>query len=214
MQQTQLPKPWEKMNLFISIRLLRLIMDRIAAKNDIVLKDVRHANSYGLIRGLKFSNLDWSWTYCSWGYNNPVKWPGHQSCPSDTGILPLRLNTQLDCMGAMSLFISICFGSLCFTDLHNSLLTDPNNDDNISHNSKHCWPCDCATLNPFSEIRNGSEVFPLTDGAWNLVDGAAKERTAQAYPCVSDHEIDQFHSQIQQVLMARGLTTFSKIVNK
>ncbi|KNE89606.1 hypothetical protein PSTG_16935 [Puccinia striiformis f. sp. tritici PST-78] len=66
---------------------------------------------------------------------------------------------------------------------------DPNNNDNISHNSKHCWPCDC-------------------------VDGAAKERTAQAYPCVSDHKIDQFHSQIQQVLMARGSTTFSKIVNK
>ncbi|KAI9610223.1 hypothetical protein KEM48_002656 [Puccinia striiformis f. sp. tritici PST-130] len=133
-------------------------MDRIAAKNDIVLKDVRHANSYGLIRGLKFSNL----------------------------VFQLVLSAN----------------------------PDPNNDDNISHNSKHCWPCDCATLNPFSEIRNGSEVFPLTDGAWNLVNGAAKERTAQAYPCVSDHEIDQFHSQIQQVLMARGLTTFSKIVNK
>ncbi|POW10003.1 hypothetical protein PSTT_06408, partial [Puccinia striiformis] len=182
MIETQLPKPWEKMNLFISIRLLRLIMDRIAAKNDIVLKDVRHANSYGLIRGLKFSNLDWSWTYCSWGYNNPVKWPGHQSCPSDTGILPLRLNTQLDCMGAMIQTTMII------------LVTIPST---VGH-----------------VIVGMSEVFPLTDGAWNLVDGAAKERTAQAYPCVSDHEIDQFHSQIQQVLMARGLTTFSKIVNK
>ncbi|KNE99051.1 hypothetical protein PSTG_07703 [Puccinia striiformis f. sp. tritici PST-78] len=173
MIETQLPKPWEKMNLFISIRLLRLIMDRIAAKNDIVLKDVRHANSYGLIRGLKFSNLVF----------------------------------QLIGLG-------LIVHGIVWAPWVLSANPDPNNDDNISHNSKHCWPCDCATLNPFSEIRNGSEVFPLTDGAWNLVDGAAKERTAQAYPCVSDHEIDQFHSQIQQVLMARGLTTFSKIVNK
>ncbi|KAI7950808.1 hypothetical protein MJO29_009482 [Puccinia striiformis f. sp. tritici] len=68
------------------------------------------------------------------------------------------------------------------------------------------------SLNPFSEIRNVGEVFPSTDGV--LVNGAAKERIALAYLCVSDYKIDQFHNQIRQVLMARGSTTFSQIVHK
>jgi pre-mRNA-processing factor 8 len=64
MLETQLSKPYEKMDLTLLNRLLRLIMDHnladyITAKNNIVLtyKDMSHVNSYGLIRGLQFSSF-------------------------------------------------------------------------------------------------------------------------------------------------------------
>ncbi|KAI7952641.1 hypothetical protein MJO29_008272 [Puccinia striiformis f. sp. tritici] len=173
------------------------MMDRIAAKNDIVLKDVRHVNSYGLVLDLLFMGLQQPsemagppvmplrYRDTSTKAQHPIRLYGRHGDKIHI-LLRITADDSRELIQGFSLFISICFGSLCFTDLHNSLLTDPNNNDNISHNSKHCWP----------------------------LNGAAKERTAQAYPCVSDHKIDQFHSQIQQVLMARGSTTFSKIVNK
>lgn len=64
MLETQLSKPYEKMDLTLLNRLLRLIMDHnladyITAKNNIVLtyKDMSHVNSHGLIRGLQFSSF-------------------------------------------------------------------------------------------------------------------------------------------------------------
>ncbi|KNE95419.1 hypothetical protein PSTG_11272 [Puccinia striiformis f. sp. tritici PST-78] len=160
------------------------------------------------------------------GYNDPVKWPGHQSCPSDR-------DTSAEARHLIRLYgrhgDKIHILLQITADDSRELIQDPNNDDSISYNSKRCWPRDCCmrfikhdanlgqadqlrSLNPFSEIRNVGEVFPSTDGV--LVNGAAKERIALAYLCVSDYKIDQFHNQIRQVLMARGSTTFSQIVHK
>ena len=62
MMETVFSKVYEKIDLTLLNRLLRLIMDHnladyIAAKNNTVLtyKDMAHANAYGLIRGLQFS---------------------------------------------------------------------------------------------------------------------------------------------------------------
>lgn len=64
MVETQLSKVYEKMDLTLLNRLLRLIMDHNLAdyctsKNNIVLtyKDMTHVNAYGLIRGLQFSSF-------------------------------------------------------------------------------------------------------------------------------------------------------------
>ncbi|KAL4069165.1 U5-snRNA binding site 2 of PrP8-domain-containing protein [Scleroderma citrinum] len=58
------------------------------------------------------------------------------------------------------------------------------------------------------------DQFLLKDAVWNLTNEQTKERTAQAFLCISDEGIQQFNNHIQQVLMSSGSTTFSKIVNK
>src|SRR6202042_1765976 len=62
MIETQLSKVYEKIDLTLLNRLLRLIMDHnladyISSKNNVQLnyKDMNHTNSYGMIRGLQFS---------------------------------------------------------------------------------------------------------------------------------------------------------------
>lgn len=62
MMETVLSKVYEKMDLTLLNRLLRLILDHnladyITAKNNPVLtyKDMSHVNTFGMIRGLQFS---------------------------------------------------------------------------------------------------------------------------------------------------------------
>jgi hypothetical protein len=64
MLQTEFEKMYEKIDLTLMNRLLRLIVDHniadyITAKNNIVIayKDMSHTNGYGLIRGLQFSSF-------------------------------------------------------------------------------------------------------------------------------------------------------------
>ena len=62
--QTQFEKVYEKIDLNLLNRLLRLILDHILAdymttKNNVTIqyKDMSHTNSYGLIRGLQFASF-------------------------------------------------------------------------------------------------------------------------------------------------------------
>lgn len=62
--ETKLCKLWDKMDLTLLNRLLRLVLDHnladyMTAKNNINLnfKDMTHTNSYGLIRGLQFASF-------------------------------------------------------------------------------------------------------------------------------------------------------------
>src|SRR3984957_6316834 len=64
MMETQFSRVYEKMDLTLLNRLLRLILDHniadyMSAKNNVVLnyKDMNHTNSYGLIRGLQFASF-------------------------------------------------------------------------------------------------------------------------------------------------------------
>ena len=64
MMQTELEKMFEKIDLTLLNRLLRLILDHnmadyMTAKNNIVIayKDMAHTNSYGIIRGLQFASF-------------------------------------------------------------------------------------------------------------------------------------------------------------
>jgi pre-mRNA-processing factor 8 len=66
MLETNLSKVYEKIDLTLLNRLLRLIVDHniadydyMIAKNNVVLtyKDMNHVNTYGLIRGLQFSSF-------------------------------------------------------------------------------------------------------------------------------------------------------------
>jgi hypothetical protein len=62
--QTRFEKMYEKVDLTMLNRLLRLIVDHniadyMSAKNNVVIsyKDMSHTNSYGLIRGLQFASF-------------------------------------------------------------------------------------------------------------------------------------------------------------
>ena len=64
MMQSQFEKMYEKIDLTLLNRLLRLIVDHniadyMTAKNNVSIsyKDMNHTNSYGLIRGLQFSSF-------------------------------------------------------------------------------------------------------------------------------------------------------------
>ena len=64
LMQTRLEKVFEKVDLTLLNRLLRLIVDHniadyMSAKSNVVLafKDMSHTNSYGLIRGLQFASF-------------------------------------------------------------------------------------------------------------------------------------------------------------
>lgn len=64
MLQTRFEKMYEKMDLTMLNRLLRLIVDHniadyMTAKNNVVIayKDMSHTNSYGLLRGLQFASF-------------------------------------------------------------------------------------------------------------------------------------------------------------
>jgi pre-mRNA-processing factor 8 len=64
MMQTRLEKVYEKIDLTLLNRLLRLIVDHniadyMSAKNNVVVayKDMMHTNSYGIIRGLAFGSF-------------------------------------------------------------------------------------------------------------------------------------------------------------
>ena len=64
MLESHFEKLYEKIDLTLLNRLLRLIVDHniadyMTAKNNIVLnyKDMNHVNSYGIIRGLQFASF-------------------------------------------------------------------------------------------------------------------------------------------------------------
>lgn len=64
MLETRLSRVYEKIDLTLLNRLLRLIVDHnladyMTAKNNVVLsyKDMAHTNGYGLIRGLQFASF-------------------------------------------------------------------------------------------------------------------------------------------------------------
>jgi len=64
MMECKLDKLYEKIDLTLLNRLLRLIVDHniadyMTAKNNVVInyKDMNHTNSYGIIRGLQFSSF-------------------------------------------------------------------------------------------------------------------------------------------------------------
>ena len=62
--QTRLEKVYEKVDFTLLNKLLRLIVDHniadyITTKNNVTIsyKDMKHVNSYGMIRGLQFSSF-------------------------------------------------------------------------------------------------------------------------------------------------------------
>ncbi|THU79056.1 hypothetical protein K435DRAFT_973288 [Dendrothele bispora CBS 962.96] len=199
--ETVLSKVYEKIDLTLLNRLLRLILDHnladyITAKNDTVLtyKDMAHTNAFGLVHGLQFS----AFVFQYYGLVLDLLILGLQRASEMAGP-PQMPNNFLQYRD------SVTETPLLAAGLSNA----------IKDNPQLLFSMCGFEVRILPKIRTTSgEQFSLKDAVWNLTNEQTKERTAQAFLRVSDEGVQQFNNRIRQVLMSSGSTTFSKIVNK
>uniref|UniRef100_A0A915L5A3 RNA recognition motif spliceosomal PrP8 domain-containing protein n=1 Tax=Romanomermis culicivorax TaxID=13658 RepID=A0A915L5A3_ROMCU len=162
MLEAKFEKFFEKIDLTLLNRLLRLIVDHniadyMTAKINVVInyKDMNHTNSYGLIRGLQFASFIVQYyglvlDLLVLGLRRASEIAGPPQCPNDfltyqdvateTGH-PIRLY----CRNVDKIWIFFRFSAEDARDLIQRYLTehpDPNNENIVGYNNKKCWPRD------------------------------------------------------------------------
>lgn len=179
MLETQLSKVYEKVDLTLLNRLLRLIMDHnladyISSKNNVQLnyKDMNHTNSYGMIRGLQFAGFVFQYyglviDLLLLGLERASEITGPIGTPNDFLQFrgreietrhPIRLYTR---------YIDRIWVFLRFTadesrDLIQRFLTeqpDPNFENVIGYRNKKCWPRDSRMRLMRHDVNLGRAVF-------------------------------------------------------
>ncbi|KAL2004261.1 hypothetical protein VTN02DRAFT_4776 [Thermoascus thermophilus] len=179
MIETQLSKVYEKIDLTLLNRLLRLIMDHnladyITSKNNVQLnyKDMNHTNSYGLIRGLQFSGFVFQFyglviDLLLLGLQRASELAGPPQSPNDFLQFkdratetkhPIRLYTRyID-----KIWIFFRFTADESRDLIQRFLTeqpDPNFENVIGYKNKKCWPRDSRMRLMRHDVNLGRAVF-------------------------------------------------------
>lgn len=179
MIETQLSKVYEKIDLTLLNRLLRLIMDHnladyITSKNNVQLtyKDMNHVNSYGMIRGLQFSAFVFQYyglvlDLLLLGLNRASEIAGEPQNPNDFLQFkdretetkhPIRLYTRyID-----RIWIFFRFTADESRDLIQRFLTeqpDPNFENVIGYRNKKCWPRDSRMRLMRHDVNLGRAVF-------------------------------------------------------
>ena len=162
MFESKLEKVYEKMDLTLLNRLLRLVVDHniadyMTAKNNVTIayKDMMHTNSYGLVRGLQFASFVFQYyglvlDLLILGLTRASELAGPPSQPSDYLTFqdtatetrhPIRLYTRY----VDQIYLLLRFDSEDARDLIQRYLTehpDPNNENVVGYNNKKCWPRD------------------------------------------------------------------------
>ncbi|KIW55283.1 pre-mRNA-processing-splicing factor 8, variant [Exophiala xenobiotica] len=179
MIETQLSKVYEKIDLTLLNRLLRLIMDHnmadyITSKNNVQLnyKDMNHTNSYGLIRGLQFSGFVFQYyglviDLLLLGLQRASELAGPPAAPNDFLQFrdreaetrhPIRLYTRyID-----KIWVFFRFTAEESKDLIQRFLTeqpDPNFENVIGYKNKKCWPRDSRMRLMRHDVNLGRAVF-------------------------------------------------------
>ncbi|CAM8882877.1 unnamed protein product [Rhodiola kirilowii] len=179
MLQTKFEKFFEKIDLTMLNRLLRLVLDHniadyVTAKNNVVLsyKDMSHTNSYGLIRGLQFASFVVQYyglvlDLLLLGLTRATEIAGPANMPNefitynDTKIEtrhPIRLYSRyID-----KVHILFRFTHEEARDLIQRYLTehpDPNNENMVGYNNKKCWPRDARMRLMKHDVNLGRSVF-------------------------------------------------------
>ncbi|CAK8993265.1 Pre-mRNA-processing-splicing factor 8 (Splicing factor Prp8) [Durusdinium trenchii] len=179
MVETKLDKVYDKIDLTLLNRLLRLVMDHniadyITAKNNVVLnfKDMSHTNSYGLIRGLNFASFVFQFyglvlDILILGLSRATELAGTPEVPNDylcfkdaeteTGH-PIRLYTRI----IDKVYIFFRFEEEDSRDLIQRFLTehpDPNNENIVGYNNKRCWPRDARMRLMKHDVNLGRAAF-------------------------------------------------------
>ena len=179
MIETQLSKIYEKIDLTLLNRLLRLIMDHnladyITSKNNVQLnyKDMNHTNSYGMIRGLQFSGFVFQYyglvlDLLLLGLQRASEIAGPPQSPNDFLQFrdrktetrhPIRLYTRyID-----RIWVFLRFSADESRDLIQRFLTeqpDPNFENVIGYRNKKCWPRDSRMRLMRHDVNLGRAVF-------------------------------------------------------
>jgi len=179
LMESSLENVYEKIDLTLLNRLLRLILDHniadyMTSKNNIVIafKDMMHTNTYGLIRGLQFASFITQY-YCLildlllLGLTRASEIAGPPEVPN--GYLafkdvstevrhPIRLYTRyID-----RIYMVLRFDAEDSKDIIQRYLTehpDPNNENVVGYNNKKCWPRDCRMRLMKHDVNLGRAVF-------------------------------------------------------
>ncbi len=179
MIETQLSKVYEKIDLTLLNRLMRLIMDHnladyISSKNNVQLnyKDMNHTNSYGMIRGLQFSAFVFQYyglvlDLLLLGLQRASEIAGPPQSPNDFLQFrdrasetrhPIRLYTRyID-----RIWVFLRFSADESRDLIQRFLTeqpDPNFENVIGYRNKKCWPRDSRMRLMRHDVNLGRAVF-------------------------------------------------------
>ncbi|KAK4747215.1 hypothetical protein SAY87_026252 [Trapa incisa] len=179
MLQTKFEKFFEKIDLTMLNRLLRLVLDHniadyVTAKNNVVLsyKDMSHTNSYGLIRGLQFASFVVQYyglmlDLLLLGLTRASEIAGPPQKPNefitywDSKVEtrhPIRLYSRyID-----RVHILFRFTHEEARDLIQRYLTehpDPNNENMVGYNNKKCWPRDARMRLMKHDVNLGRSVF-------------------------------------------------------
>uniref|UniRef100_A0A915DMQ6 JAB1/MPN/MOV34 metalloenzyme domain-containing protein n=1 Tax=Ditylenchus dipsaci TaxID=166011 RepID=A0A915DMQ6_9BILA len=179
LMEARLEKLYEKMDLTLLNRLLRLIVDHniadyMTAKNNVTInyKDMNHTNSFGIIRGLQFASLVVQYyglvlDLLILGLRRASEIAGPPQCPNEflafedvasEGAHPIRLY----CRYIDKIWIFFRFNSEETRDLIQRYLTehpDPNNENIVGYNNKKCWPRDARMRLMKHDVNLGRAVF-------------------------------------------------------
>ena len=177
--QSTLEKVYEKIDLTLLNRLLRLIVDHniadyMTAKNNVVLsyKDMMHTNTYGIVRGLNFSSFSFQYyglviDLLLLGLTRASAMAGPPEVPNEylsfktTGTEvahPIRLYTRyID-----RIYMLVKFEKEDSSELIQRYLIehpDPNNENVVGYNNKRCWPRDQRMRLMKHDVNLGRALF-------------------------------------------------------
>lgn len=179
MLQTKLEKMFEKVDLTMLNRLLRLVIDHnladyMTSKNNVVIayKDMSHTNSYGLVRGLQFASFITQYyglvlDLLILGLTRASEVAGPPQCPNEFLTFrdvktetrhPIRLYSRY----VDKLHVVFRFSADEARDLIARYLTehpDPNGENLVGYNNKKCWPRDSRMRLMKHDVNLGRAVF-------------------------------------------------------
>ncbi|CAD7696789.1 unnamed protein product [Ostreobium quekettii] len=179
MLQSQFEKLWEKVDIIMLNRLLRLIVDAniadyMTGKNNVVItyKDMNHSNVYGLLRGLQFASFITQYyvlilSLLLLGLTRASEVAGPPQLPNEFLAFrdvatetrhPIRLfSTYIN-----RIHILFRFTAEDARELIQRYLTehpDPNNENIVGYNNKKCWPRDARMRLMKHDVNLGRAVF-------------------------------------------------------
>ncbi|KAK2195077.1 bifunctional PRO8NT domain/Pre-mRNA-processing-splicing factor 8 [Babesia duncani] len=177
--QSKFDRVYEKMDLTLLNRLLRLIVDHniadyITAKNNtsISFKDMSHVNSFGFIRGLQFSSFVFQYyglvlDLLLLGLTRATELAGPPTMPNDfmcftSPEIEKRHPIRLYCRYIDQIYIVFKFDTQEARDLIQRYLAenpDPNNENVVGYNNKSCWPKDCRMRLMKQDVNLGRATF-------------------------------------------------------
>lgn len=179
MMETTFSRVYEKIDLTLLGRLLRLILDHnladyATAKNNVVLnyKDMNHVNAFGLIRGLQFASFIFQYyglvlDLLVLGLHRASEMAGPPQLPNDflqyrdvdtETRHPIRLYSRY--IDRIHIFFRFTADEA--RDLIQRYLTehpDPNFENIVGYNNKKCWPRDCRMRLMKHDVNLGRAVF-------------------------------------------------------